>query len=198
MPFVSRPSKAKVSDKKKADKIYSKLLHYAIYGTMVLGLAVVVAISIQPESHDTRSRASSNPYVSPMTLISENQSFGTHCYTVNDSHLRTWRGKLEANDTFTVDLPFCTDASIQNLAFMVTTQRDTPYSLSAVSPNGEIIYPPAPQELQKILCVTPKQQELERGKWQILLTARENETEESDITVVVAPVNSPELGGCNQ
>ncbi|HRN96290.1 MAG TPA: hypothetical protein PLD54_02495 [Candidatus Levybacteria bacterium] len=193
MPFVQKSSKVKNSDKKKADKIYTRLLHYAIYGTMVLGLAIVVVIATQQDSHDTRSQATSDPYVSPMQLTLENQSFENHCYTVNDTHLRTWNGRLEANNSFTIDLPFCTNTSIEDLAFVASTQRPTSFSLSAVSPSGNIIYPSTNQESEKTLCVLPTQRELEKGTWKIVLTAWEDEIDVSDISVVVAPKTSQEI-----
>lgn len=186
-----------MNDKKKADQIYSKLLHYALYGTMVVTLGVIVFTSTQQDTHDTRSRAS-KPVVSPMQLTEENQPFDNHCYTVNDIHTRTWSGKLTAHDSFTIDLPFCTNNSIENLAFAATTDRSTAYSLSAVSPSGRIVYPPSTQENHKTVCVIPTKEEIEKGSWQIILTAYEDELEDSDITVIVAPKNSQEIEMCAQ
>lgn len=193
MPFSPKNSKVKSSDKKKADKIYSRLLHYAIYGTMVIVLAIIVVISTQPESHDTRSRASVEPYESPLKLTQENQSFGTHCYTTQDIHTRIWSGTLNADNSFTIDLPFCTTESIDGLGIAVTTQRTTQFSLSAVSPSGRIVYPPTAQNSTKTLCVLPTEREIEKGKWQIILTSWEDETTPSDLSVVIGPRTSQEI-----
>lgn len=193
MAFVSKNPKAKISDKKKADKIYAQLLRYAIYGTMVLGLTVVVVIATQQKPHDTRSRASSEPYESPMELTQENQEFGTHCYTSQDLHTRTWTGKLESDNSFTIDLPFCQNESIENLAIAATTTRNTSFSLSAISPSGKIIYPQTVNEFTKTVCVIPTQSEIEKGNWQVVLTTWENEYDNSEISVIVGPQTFPAI-----
>ncbi len=188
MSKIEKASKEKAKDKRRADKIYKQLLHYAVYGTMALVLVVTVIMTIQSRPHDSRSRAD-NPTKTNFQLTAEENNTASDCYTQGDFHSRKWMGNLAPLDTFTIYMPFCEGKPLSNVGLAISIPENPNVSYSVVSPDGSVYYP-GNDQLNQTLCLPTSSKTLTSGVWKIVF-ANWAETEVStELSVIVAPQNS--------
>lgn len=189
MSSKSKKSKEKNSDKKAAAKIYKKLLHYTIYGTMALILVITVIMTTQQRSHDTRSRADDTSKTNFQLTAEENNS-ASDCYTQGDYHSRKWVGELAPLDTFTIYMPFCEGADLKNVGVSVSIPENPNVSFTMVSPQGQVFYPGVSQSNLTLCLPDMSEKILTNGVWKINLANWKDVKVSTELAVIVAPQNS--------
>lgn len=185
----SKKSKEKIADKKSAEKIYKKLLNYAIYGTMALILVITIVITTQQQPHDSRSRASDISKTN-FQLTAEENNTATDCYTQGDYHSRKWIGELAPLDTFTLYLPFCEGTDLQNVGVSVSIPENPNVSFTVVSPKGKVNYPGLTQNNLKLCLPNIPNEKLTGGVWKIIVANWKDIKVSTELAVIIAPENS--------